>query len=170
MSPMTSFSVVNFIRISTELVFNPSNTIWLAWIYLSSSVSNPRVSLELKRLLLIYRQSLSSTPATHCSPWLHLIQQAEVWRRTRKVTDIQDYFCSFRDGQQCVLGEVCKILQLVLVMPATNCTSESSLTSTMYCLCTKKEVVHWTSPILWISLLLGLSYVLGLLGSSSDKK
>ena len=59
MSPMTSISVMIFIRISTEVVFNPSNTIWLAWTYLSSSVWNPHVSLGLNHLLLIYWQSLS---------------------------------------------------------------------------------------------------------------
>ena len=72
----------------------------IAWAYLSSSVSNPRVSLGLKHALLINRQNLSSTPAAHRSPWLHLIQQTEVWQRTRKITDIQNYFRSLTDGQQ----------------------------------------------------------------------
>ena len=168
---MTSIFVVNFITILTKLAFNPSKLIRLAWTYPSSSVSNPHVSLGLKHVLLIYRQSLSS-------PQLLTVHFDFIWYSKQKfgkeaenitILDTQDYFCSFRDGQQCVLGEVCKILQLVLVMPATNCTCESLLTSTMYCMCTKKDLVHWTSPILGISLLLGVSYILGLLGSSCDK-
>ena len=55
----------------------------------------------------------------------------EFGKELEKVTilDIQDYFCSLTDGQQCLLKEVCKILQLVLVMPATNCTSERSFSA-----------------------------------------
>ena len=149
-SHLDSISVVNwpqfshdlnfcyeFLGILTEPVFNHSNAIWLAWTYLSSSISNPCVSVGFKHILLIYQQSLSSTPAAHRSPWLYLIQHAELWQRTRKVTDIQDYFCSLTDGQDGLLGEVCKIHQLVLNMPATNCTSESLLTSNMYYMCTK---------------------------------
>ena len=109
---MTSISVMNFIWISTELVFNPSNAIWLDWTYLSSSISNPQVSLGLKHVLLIYRQNLSSTPAVHRSSWLHLIQQAEVWQRTRKLTDIQDYFWSLTDASRVYLGKFAKFISL----------------------------------------------------------
>ena len=49
-------------------------------------------------------------------------------KKLQKVTilDIQDYTCSSTDRQQCLLGEVCKIVQLILVMSATNCLSEHS--------------------------------------------
>ena len=45
--------------------------------------------------------------------------------------DIQEYFSCLSDGQQSLLGEVTRIniVQLILVMPATNATSERSFSA-----------------------------------------
>ena len=45
------------------------------------------------------------------------------------ILDIQEYFCCLSDGQRSLLGEVTRIVQLVLVMPATNATSERSFSA-----------------------------------------
>ena len=45
------------------------------------------------------------------------------------ILDIQEYFKSLSDGQRTLLGEVGKVVQLVLVMPATNATSEHSFSA-----------------------------------------
>ena len=45
------------------------------------------------------------------------------------ILDIQEYFSYLSDGQQSLLGEVTQIVQLVLVMQATNATSEHSFSA-----------------------------------------
>ena len=45
------------------------------------------------------------------------------------IFDVKDYFTSLSQGQQSLLSEVKKVLQLVLVMPATNATSERSFSA-----------------------------------------
>ena len=45
------------------------------------------------------------------------------------IFDIQEYFKSLLGGQHTLLGEVVKVVQLVLVMPATNTTSERSFSA-----------------------------------------
>ena len=46
-----------------------------------------------------------------------------------KILDIQEYFSYLSDGQKSPLGEVTRIVQLVLVVPATNATSERSFSA-----------------------------------------
>ena len=45
------------------------------------------------------------------------------------ILDIQEYFSCLSDGQQSLLGEVMQLVQLVLVMPATNAKSERSFSA-----------------------------------------
>ena len=45
------------------------------------------------------------------------------------ILDIQEYFCCLSDGQRSLLGEVTRIVQLVLVITATNATSERSFSA-----------------------------------------
>ena len=63
---------------------------------------------------------------------LHFRQiQAENKKSTENLTifDIKDYFLSLSQGQQTLLCEVKKVLQLILVMLATNATSERSFST-----------------------------------------
>ena len=50
---------------------------------------------------------------------------------TKKPTilDIKDYFGSLTQAQKTLLSEVCKVVKIVLVMPATNATSERSFSA-----------------------------------------
>ena len=45
------------------------------------------------------------------------------------ILDIRDFFCSLSSGQQALLSQVGTVLQLVLIMPATNATSERSFST-----------------------------------------
>ena len=149
--------LTNSCRELTSILSWPQFLLWIvyimrAWLQPQQNKSaslNLYIQYRFKFMSIIRAQAhatnlttvLVFTSATHHSLWLDLIQQAEVWHISRNITiqETQDYICSFRDGQQCAFGEVCKILQLVLAMPATNCTCESVLTSTMYYMCTRKN-------------------------------
>lgn len=45
------------------------------------------------------------------------------------ILDVQEYFRCLSDGQRSLLGEITKLVQLILVMPATNATSERSFSA-----------------------------------------
>jgi len=45
------------------------------------------------------------------------------------IFDVRDYFQSLSVGQRDLLHQACRVLQLVLVMPATNATSERSFSA-----------------------------------------
>jgi len=45
------------------------------------------------------------------------------------IFDIKKYFCSLSNAQRTLLSQVCRVLQLVLIMPATNASSERSFSA-----------------------------------------
>lgn len=45
------------------------------------------------------------------------------------IFDIKNYFCSLTGAQRSLLSQVCRVLQLILIMPATNATSERSFSA-----------------------------------------
>ena len=45
------------------------------------------------------------------------------------ILDVQEYFRCLSDGQRSLLGEIPKLVQLILGMPATNATSERSFSA-----------------------------------------
>ena len=45
------------------------------------------------------------------------------------VFDIKDFFCTLTDSQKSLLSEVCKVVKLILIMPASNATSERSFSA-----------------------------------------
>ena len=45
------------------------------------------------------------------------------------IFDIRDYFKSLSQAQRQLLDQVCRAVQLILVMPATNATSERSFSA-----------------------------------------
>ena len=53
----------------------------------------------------------------------------EPLKNDMSIFDVKDYFTSLSQDQQSLLSEVKKVLQLVLVMPATNATSERSFSA-----------------------------------------
>ena len=59
---------------------------------------------------------------------LHIQKNTE---KLEKVTifDLRRYFSSLSSGQRSLLSQVCRLMQLVLVMPATNATSERSFSA-----------------------------------------
>ena len=50
---------------------------------------------------------------------------------TRKVTvyDVKQYFVSLSPEKKLLISQVCRLLQLISVMPATNATSERSFSA-----------------------------------------
>ena len=58
-----------------------------------------------------------------------LKEKNEPLKNDMSICDVKDYFTSLSKGQQSLLSEVKKVLQLVLVMPATNATSERSFSA-----------------------------------------
>ena len=68
------------------------------------------------------------------------------------ILDIQENFSYLSDGQQSLLGEVTQIVQLVLVMQATNATSEHSFSA----LCRVKTYLRITMVQEWLNHLLVL--------------
>ena len=58
-----------------------------------------------------------------------LKEKNEPLKNDMSIFDVKDYFTSLSQGQQSLLSEVKKVLQLVLVMPATNATSERSFSA-----------------------------------------
>ena len=59
---------------------------------------------------------------------LHFQKNTE---KLEKVTifDLRRYFSSLSSGQRSLLSQVCRLMQLILVMPATNATSERSFSA-----------------------------------------
>ena len=45
------------------------------------------------------------------------------------IFDIRKFFCTLTDSQKSLLSEVCKVVKLILIMPATNATSERSFSA-----------------------------------------
>uniref|UniRef100_A0A1X7V731 HAT C-terminal dimerisation domain-containing protein n=1 Tax=Amphimedon queenslandica TaxID=400682 RepID=A0A1X7V731_AMPQE len=60
---------------------------------------------------------------------VHVVQQASGLSANPRIFDIKSYFLSLSPGQMSLLSEVKRLLQLILVMPATNATSESSFSA-----------------------------------------
>ena len=56
-------------------------------------------------------------------------QQKETGIPYTTVFDIKDFFCTLTDSQKSLLSEVCKVIKLVLIMPASNATSERSFSA-----------------------------------------
>ena len=68
------------------------------------------------------------------------------------IMDIQEYFSCLSDGQRSLLGEVTRIIQLVLVMPATDTTSECLFSA----LCRVKTYLRSAMVQEWLNHLLVL--------------
>ena len=49
--------------------------------------------------------------------------------RKPTIFDIKEYFISLTTAQKSLLSQVCRVIELVLVMPATNATSERSFSA-----------------------------------------
>lgn len=56
-------------------------------------------------------------------------QQKETGIPFTTVFDIKEFFCTLTDSQKSLLSEVCKVVKLILIMPATNATSERSFSA-----------------------------------------
>ena len=56
-------------------------------------------------------------------------QQKETGIPFTTIFDIKEFFCTLTDSQKSLLAEVCKVVKLVLIMPATNATSERSFSA-----------------------------------------
>ena len=56
-------------------------------------------------------------------------QQKETGISFTTVFDIKNFFCTLTDSQKLLLSEVCKVVKLILIMPASNATSERSFST-----------------------------------------
>ena len=56
-------------------------------------------------------------------------QQKETGIPFTTVFDIKDFFCNLTDSQKSLFSEVCKVVKLILIMPASNATSERSFSA-----------------------------------------
>ena len=56
-------------------------------------------------------------------------QQKETGIPFTTVFDIKTFFCTLTESQKLLLSEVCKVVKLILIMPASNATSERSFSA-----------------------------------------
>ena len=56
-------------------------------------------------------------------------QQKETGIPFTTVFDIKNFFCTLTESQKLLLSEVCKVVKLILIMPASNATSERSFSA-----------------------------------------
>ena len=60
---------------------------------------------------------------------VHIQQTQELQSSSLAITDVKKMFLSLSEGQKSLLSQVKRLLQLILVMPATNSTSERSFSA-----------------------------------------